>query len=100
MRSATVIRVFILFLLYVSCSALNAQVPENTDQKLHWRMVGPFRGGRARAATGVRAQPIVYYVAQVHVGVWKSADYGRIWNPIFDHESTQSIGAIAVAPSD
>src|SRR5580692_5485828 len=100
MRSATVIRVFILALLAVFCSALNAQVHENTYQELHWRMVGPFRGGRTRAATGVPSQPNVYYVAQVNGGVWKSDDYGRTWNPIFDHEPTQSIGAIAVAPSD
>jgi photosystem II stability/assembly factor-like uncharacterized protein len=67
---------------------------------LHWRLVGPFRGGRTRAATGVPGQPNVFYVGQVDGGVWKSDDYGRTWNPIFDGEPSQSIGAIAVAPSD
>jgi photosystem II stability/assembly factor-like uncharacterized protein len=67
---------------------------------LHWRVVGPFRGGRTRAATGVRDEPNVFYMGQVNGGVWKTTDYGRTWNPIFDKEPTQSIGAIAVAPSD
>src|SRR5215470_1720 len=83
-----------------SAAAVWAQVPESTYQELHWRMIGPFRGGRTRAAVGVPSQPNVFYVAPVNGGVWKSDDFGRTWNPIFDRESTQSIGAIAVAPSD
>jgi photosystem II stability/assembly factor-like uncharacterized protein len=77
--------------------AYSQQLPENLD--LRWRMIGPFRGGRTRAATGVPNQPNVFYVGAVDGGVWKSDDYGRTWNPIFDGQPTQSIGAIAVAAS-
>jgi len=63
-------------------------------------MIGPFRGGRTRAAAGVPTQPNVFYIGVVNGGVWKSDDFGRTWNPIFDSQPTQSIGAIAVAPSD
>ena len=81
-------------------SAMEAAQKPRWTPALHWRLVGPFRGGRTRAACGVAGEPNVFYVGQVDGGVWKSTDYGRTWNPIFDHEPTQSIGAIAVAPSD
>src|ERR1700722_8529681 len=68
--------------------------------EMHWRMIGPFRGGRTRAATGVPGQPNVFYVGQGDGGVWKSDDYGRTWTPTFEDQPSQSIGAIAVAPSD
>jgi photosystem II stability/assembly factor-like uncharacterized protein len=67
---------------------------------LQWRMVGPFRGGRTRAVTGIPGQPETFLVGAVNGGVWKTTDYGRTWNPVFDAAPTQSIGAIAVAPSD
>ena len=76
------------------------QYPESTYQEMRWRMIGPTRGGRTRAACGVASQPNVFYMGAVNGGVWKSDDFGRTWNPIFDGQPTQSIGAIAVAPSD
>ena len=76
------------------------QYPESMYQEMLWRMIGPFRGGRTRAVAGVPNQPNLFYIGAVNGGVWKSDDYGRTWTPIFDQEPSQSIGAIAVAPSD
>jgi photosystem II stability/assembly factor-like uncharacterized protein len=74
------------------------------DQKLYsemrWRCIGPFRGGRTVAISGVPHQPNVFYIAAVNGGVWKTTDFGNTWNPVFDDQPTGSVGALAVAPSD
>jgi photosystem II stability/assembly factor-like uncharacterized protein len=81
-------------------TARTQQYPENLYQEMHWRMIGPFRGGRTRAVAGVPSQPSIFYIGAADGGVWRSNDYGRTWNPIFDSQPSQSIGAIAVSPSD
>jgi photosystem II stability/assembly factor-like uncharacterized protein len=98
-RSLSVLLTSIFIL--TSASEIKAQqYPLTTYQELRWRMIGPFRGGRTRALAGVPSQPDVFYIGAANGGVWKSTDYGRTWSPIFDAQPTQSIGAIAVAPSD
>ncbi|HZC36973.1 MAG TPA: hypothetical protein VE242_15215, partial [Chthoniobacterales bacterium] len=75
-------------------------VSESLYSGMKWRLVGPFRGGRALAVQGVVGEPNVYYFGAVAGGVWKTTDGGRTWAPLFQKESVSSIGDIAVAPSD
>ena len=74
------------------------------DQKLfggmRWRNVGPFRGGRVLTVAGIPGDPETYFFGAVAGGVFKSTDAGVSWKPLFDHEATSSIGAIAVSDSD
>ncbi len=67
---------------------------------LQYRLIGPFRGGRAIAVAGVPGQPDHFYFGAVDGGVWESTNAGRTWTPIFDSQDIGSIGAIAVAPSN
>lgn len=66
---------------------------------LRWRNIGPFRGGRVNAVAGVPGTSIFYF-GSVGGGVWKSANAGRTWSPIFDSQPIGSIGAIGMAPSN
>ena len=66
---------------------------------LRWRLLGPFRGGRVDAVSGVPGRPQEFYFGSVNGGVWKTVNAGRTWMPIFDSQPIASIGALAVAPS-
>ena len=66
---------------------------------LRWRLLGPFRGGRVDAVTGVPGRPNEFYFGAVNGGVWKTIDAGRVWTPVFDSQPVASVGSIAVAPS-
>src|SRR2546421_7454100 len=76
------------------------QLSQEFTRALHWRNIGPFRGGRTRAVAGIPSQPNIFYIAQVNGGVFKTTDYGQTWTPIFDDQPTGSVGAIAVALSN
>ncbi|MBZ5582318.1 MAG: hypothetical protein LAQ30_08975 [Acidobacteriia bacterium] len=88
-------------LLFWAASALLAQPysPALFDA-LEWRLIGPFRGGRVCAVSGVPGDPATFYFGAVGGGVWKSTDAGTVWTPVFDAQRIASIGAIAVAPSN
>ncbi len=98
-------RVVVTLSSILFCAGLAQAAPVPTVspallQDLHWRSIGPFRGGRVLAVTGVPGEPSHFYFGAVNGGVWETRDAGRTWSPIFDSAPVGSIGALAVAPSD
>ncbi len=98
---------FIIFLLLAISAGVQAQkeTPQtdyNTIFKtVKWRSIGPFRGGRSVAATGVVGNIYTYYMGTTGGGLWKTEDMGITWNNISDgYFKTGSVGAVAVAESD
>ena len=88
--------------LLLSCACLPAlgAAAASGYGDLHWRLLGPFRGGRVLTVAGVPGQPRHFYFGAVNGGVWETLDAGRTWQPIFDGQPVGSIGALAVSPSD
>ena len=88
------------FFLIAALGLTVVDAPAAQQLPLTWRMIGPHRGGRTKAGTGVPSQPNVFYVGFVNGGLWKSDDYGRVWSPVFDQQPSGSIGAVAVSESN
>lgn len=89
----------------LSLLAFASVTAQPVDQSLYsglvWRNIGPFRGGRVSAVTGVIGEPGTYYMGLPLGGVWKTTSAGTTWYPIFDSvKEASSVGAIEVAPSD
>ncbi len=76
------------------------EYPEELYSCLEYRLVGPFRGGRSAAVTGVPGEPNLFYFGAAGGGVWKTVDGGRSWSNISDGYFGGSIGAVEVAKSD
>ena len=95
--------IFLCFALALASPALSSAANEEERQffdGIQSRNVGPFRGGRAMVAVGVRQDPHVFYMGATG-GVWKTENAGASWQVISDDDfGTAAVGAIAVAPSD
>src|SRR5437868_15458266 len=84
----------------VASTADGQQLTPKLYDSMRWRMIGPFRGGRTVGAVGVPGQPNVFYIGVNNGGVWRTDDYGRTWQAIFDDQPTGSVGAITIPPSN
>jgi photosystem II stability/assembly factor-like uncharacterized protein len=98
---ALAVSVFAVVVFFLAAGpAAGQQYDPDLLKGMKWRSIGPFRGGRAIAVSGVTSQPNTFYFGGVGGGVWKSNDGGNTWTPISDKLSVSSIGSIAVADTD
>jgi photosystem II stability/assembly factor-like uncharacterized protein len=97
LRSASFLAFFFALSAFTS---LVAQQAADAYSSLDYRLIGPFRGGRSAAVTGVPGQPNTFYFGATGGGVWKSDDAGNTWKNISDGYFGGSIGAVEVAQSD
>jgi photosystem II stability/assembly factor-like uncharacterized protein len=90
------------FAVNVDAQRQTSVTPTDALKVLQWRSIGPFRGGRSTAVTGVASQPMVFYFGGTGGGVWKTTDGGINWEPVSDGNvfGTGSVGAIALSDSD
>lgn len=91
---------FLLTTLFCSFFSEAQTINEDLYDALEYRLIGPFRGGRSAAVTGVPDQPNLFYFGATGGGVWKTLNGGRTWENISDGYFGGSVGSISVAESD
>jgi len=82
------------------CGAIQASVPETSYADLHWRQIGPFRGGWATAVAGHPDNITTFYFGSADGGVWKTDNAGVTWEALFEQQGSASIGALEIAPGN
>lgn len=100
MRSSLMIKIVTAIFILQSVNAIAQTFDAKYYSAMQWRCIGPHRGGRTVGAVGVPSQPNVFYIGVNNGGVWKTTDFGRTWQPIFDDQPTGSIGDVVVSPSN
>ena len=94
-------KIIFSFLLSFIITTSFAQTIDSIFNSVKYRNIGPFRGGRSVAASGVIGDPMTYYMGNTGGGLWKTEDGGQLWKNISDgYFKTSSIGAVAVSESD
>src|SRR2546423_11667206 len=89
-----------LIWIAAAATAFAQQYDPQLFSAMKWRLVGPHRAGRVTAVAGIPGNAAIYYFGTPGGGLWKTADGGRVWKPIFDDVHVASIGSVAVAPSN
>jgi photosystem II stability/assembly factor-like uncharacterized protein len=101
---ARVLRPLSCLLMFAAVATQVAPAATTYDESLFkgmkWRSIGPYRGGRVLAVTGIPGDPYTFYFGGVAGGVWRTTDGGLTWAPMFEKEAVSSVGAIAVAESN
>jgi photosystem II stability/assembly factor-like uncharacterized protein len=92
--------IFISFITSYTQKSAPVALDNHIFESIEWRHIGPFRGGRSCAVTGVPGKPNLFYFGATGGGVWKTLDGGRTWVNMSDGYFGGSIGSITVAPSD
>jgi photosystem II stability/assembly factor-like uncharacterized protein len=87
-------------LILLATAFAQAQDSAALTSELHWRQLGPFRGGWATSVEGVPAKPDTFYFGGAGGGIWKTDDAGQTWQAFFQNGPAASIGAFAIAPSN